>query len=154
MSTLNPRAPGLGERKGQSTTTQGFPAASQMDSHGRSTGGTCSLLGKRYPSAGERGWALPRGADLTAQVCMDFEQPRKGGALGIGGWCGRQRSVDLLLGFWVRRMPHKNHIIPIPCRFLYPQLEFSEREPSHMLPGAQTGLEHHDTQNFWFVHQQ
>lgn len=43
---LKPRAPRLEERKGQSTITQGFPGGSQMESHGRSTGGTDAHSGK------------------------------------------------------------------------------------------------------------
>lgn len=54
----------------------------------RSTGGTDAHFRESIVHlSGERGWALPQ--VQIKLVCMDFEQPRKGGALEIGGWCGR-----------------------------------------------------------------
>lgn len=48
----------------------------------------------------------------------------------------------------------KAPLFPFLAGSSIPSPEFSEREPSHMLPGAQTGLEHLDTQSFCFMHWQ
>lgn len=90
--SLRPEPLGLGKGRDSPPSLR----ASQMEPHGRSTAGTdAHFWDSIIHLSGERGWALPRDADQTAQVCMGPEQPRKGAALGIGGRCGRQRSMDL-----------------------------------------------------------
>lgn len=146
------RTPRLGERKGQSTITQGFLNGASWQEH---CWDRCSLLGQHYPSVrGERVGSPQRCRSNCTGLHGSRAAPERSS---IGNWwlvwqakeCG---SLARILGK-TDRCHIKAPLLPFLAGSSIPSPEFSEGEPSHMLPGAQTGLEHHDTQSFWFVHQ-